>query len=194
MVSVQCSSPPLSLELWINHLPSPLFTQVPRCSCDSRHFHRDGSVSTRGASTFTMPGIWLLKPPSGFQEDECLLQRKPCFYQDHQHKNSVFIWDGNGWLYWVTLKRFIYIYDFPGGSDGKASVYNAGDPGSISGSGRFPGEGNGNPPQYSCLENPMDREAWCPWGPKNRTRLSDFTFHKDSSRPRENYSQSHFKI
>ena len=49
----------------------------------------------------------------------------------------------------------------PGGSDGKASVHNAGDLGSISGSGRFPGEGNGNPFQYSCLENPMDRGAWC---------------------------------
>ena len=50
--------------------------------------------------------------------------------------------------------------DFPSGSDGKASVYNAGDPGSIPGSGRFPGEGNGNPLQYSCLENPMDGGAW----------------------------------
>ena len=49
---------------------------------------------------------------------------------------------------------------FPGGSEGKASAYNAGDPGSIPGSGRSPGEGNGNPLQYSCLENPMDREAW----------------------------------
>ena len=47
--------------------------------------------------------------------------------------------------------------DFPGGSDGKASVYNAGDPGLIPGLGRSPGEGNGNPLQYSCLENPMDR-------------------------------------
>ena len=46
--------------------------------------------------------------------------------------------------------------DFPGGSDGKASAYNAGDPGSIPGSGRSPGEGNGNPLQYSCLENPLD--------------------------------------
>ena len=45
---------------------------------------------------------------------------------------------------------------FPGGSDGKASAYNVGDPGSIPGSGRSPGEGNGNPLQYSCLENPMD--------------------------------------
>ena len=50
--------------------------------------------------------------------------------------------------------------DFPGGSDGKASVYNAEDPGSILGSGRSPGEGNGNPFQYYCLENPMNRGAW----------------------------------
>ena len=48
----------------------------------------------------------------------------------------------------------------PGSSDGKASAYNAGDPGSIPGLGRSPGEGNGNPLQYSCLENPMDRGAW----------------------------------
>ena len=45
------------------------------------------------------------------------------------------------------------------GSDGKASAYNAGDPGSIPGLGRSPGEGNGNPLQYSCLENPMDGGA-----------------------------------
>ena len=46
------------------------------------------------------------------------------------------------------------------GSDGKASVYNAGDLGSIPGSGRSAGEGNGNPLQYYCLENSMDRGAW----------------------------------
>ena len=46
------------------------------------------------------------------------------------------------------------------GANGKVSVYNAGDPGSIPGSGRSPGEGNSNPLQYYCLENPMDREAW----------------------------------
>ena len=50
--------------------------------------------------------------------------------------------------------------DFPGGSDGKVSAYSVGDPGSIPGSGRSPGEGNGNPLQYSCLENPMDGGAW----------------------------------
>ena len=50
--------------------------------------------------------------------------------------------------------------DFPGGSDGKESACNTGDPGSIPGLGRSSGEGNGNPLQYSCLENSMDRGAW----------------------------------
>ena len=57
------------------------------------------------------------------------------------------------------LSRFVM--DFPGGSDGKVSVYNVRDLGSIPGLGRFPGEGNGNPLQYPCLENPMDGGAWC---------------------------------
>jgi len=49
---------------------------------------------------------------------------------------------------------------FPGGSDSKESACNAGDPSSIPGLGRSPGERNGNPLQYSCLENSMDRGAW----------------------------------
>ena len=49
---------------------------------------------------------------------------------------------------------------FPDGSDGKESACSAGDPSLIPGLGRSPGEGNGNPLQYSCLENPMDRGAW----------------------------------
>ena len=49
---------------------------------------------------------------------------------------------------------------FPGCSDGKVSVYNVGDAGLIPGSGRSPGEGNGNPLQYYCLENSKDRGAW----------------------------------
>ena len=49
---------------------------------------------------------------------------------------------------------------FPGGSDGKESACNAGDPGSIPGLGKSPGEGNGYPLQHSCLENPKDRGAW----------------------------------
>ena len=67
---------------------------------------------------------------------------------------------------------------FPGGSDGKASACNAGDPSSIPGLGRSPGEGNGNPLQYSCLENPTDGRAWqatVHGVAKSRTRLSDFT-------------------
>ena len=62
---------------------------------------------------------------------------------------------------------------FPGGSEGKASACNAGDPFLIPGSGRSPGEGNGNPLQYSCLENPM---ATVHGVTKGWTRLSDFTF------------------
>ena len=49
---------------------------------------------------------------------------------------------------------------FPGGSEVKASAWNVGDPGSIPGSGRSPGEGNVNPLQYSCLENSLDGGAW----------------------------------
>ena len=71
--------------------------------------------------------------------------------------------------------------DFPGGSDGKASVYDAGDLGSIPGLGRSFGEGNGNPLQYYCLENPMDKRSlvgYSPWGCKKSDtteRLHDFT-------------------
>ena len=67
---------------------------------------------------------------------------------------------------------FTYHTDFPGGSDGKASAYNVGGLGSIPGSVRSPGEGNGNPSQYSCLKNSMNSVAW--WATvhsiaKNRT-------------------------
>ena len=87
----------------------------------------------------------------------------------------------------VCVCVYIYIYrerererergGFPGGSDGKESVYNAGDLGLTPESGRSPGEGNGNPFPYSCLKNSMDREAW--WATvygaaKSRTQLSDF--------------------
>ena len=73
--------------------------------------------------------------------------------------------------------------DFPGGSDGKVSVYNGGDPGSIPGLGRSPGEGNGNPHQYYCLENPMDRgigySSWdySPWGRKELDTTERLHFH-----------------
>ena len=59
-----------------------------------------------------------------------------------------------------SVFSFTYLLDFPGGLDGKASGYNAGDLGSIPGLGRSPAEGNGNPLQYSWMKNTMDREAW----------------------------------
>ena len=65
---------------------------------------------------------------------------------------------------------------FPGGSEVKASASNVGDLGLIPGSGRSPGEENGNPLQYSCLENPMDGGAW--WAtvhgvPKSRSDMAE---------------------
>ena len=70
----------------------------------------------------------------------------------------------------------VFVY---GSSDGKASAYNVGDPGSIPGLGRSPGKENGNSLHYSCLENSMDGGTW--WATvhgvaKSWTRLSDFTF------------------
>ena len=54
----------------------------------------------------------------------------------------------------------MFQFGFPGGSDGRESAVSAGDPGSLPGSGRSPGEGYGNPLQYSCLEKSMGRGAW----------------------------------
>ena len=82
---------------------------------------------------------------------------------------------------------------FLGGSGGKASASNVGDLGSIPGLGRSPGEGNGTPLQYSCLENPMDRGAW--WVTihgvsKSWTRLSNFIYHLLSRDALEKSSES----
>ena len=79
-------------------------------------------------------------------------------------------------MYFIfTIKCF----GFFGSSEGKESARNAGDPGSIPGSGTSPGEGNGNPLQCSCLENPMDRGAWratVHGVAKSWTQLSNFYF------------------
>ena len=77
---------------------------------------------------------------------------------------------GNSWVKGKRGPLLHYGQGFPGGSDGKASAYNAGDPGSIPWSGRSLGERNGNPFQYSCLENSMNGGVWqatySPWGRK----------------------------
>ena len=78
----------------------------------------------------------------------------------------------------MNFNTIFYIKILFGGSEGKESAYNVGDLGSIPGSERCPGEGDGNLLQYSCLENPMDGGAW--WAivhgvAKSRTRLSNVT-------------------
>ena len=60
----------------------------------------------------------------------------------------------------LCLQAHLSMRDFPGGSGGKASAYNAGNWGPLPGLGRSPEEGNGNPLQYSCLENTMDGGTW----------------------------------
>ena len=79
-------------------------------------------------------------------------------------------------LYSEIEPESLALESFPSSSDGKASACNAGDLGSIPGSGRSFGEGNGNPFQYSCLEKSMDRGAWqatVHGVAKSQTRLSD---------------------
>ena len=76
-------------------------------------------------------------------------------------------WSGN------LKEPVLQIKGFPGSSDSKESACSAGNLGSIPGLGRCPGEGNGNPLQYSCLENPMDRGPW--WATVHRVTESDMT-------------------
>ena len=79
-------------------------------------------------------------------------------------------------VFFFFFARVFGVGGFPGGLYGKESAYSAGALGSVPGLGRSPGERNGNPLQYSCLENPMDREAW--WAivhgvTKSQIRLSN---------------------
>ena len=84
-------------------------------------------------------------------------------------------------ILWKKGRIFIYM-GFPGGTEVKASAFNVGDWGLIPGSGRSPGEGNGNPLQYSCLENPMDGEAW--WATVHRVAKSWMRVKQISMHPR----------
>ena len=75
------------------------------------------------------------------------------------------------------VRNFCEVHGFPGGSDGKESACSVVDPGLIPGSGSSPGEGNGNPLQYSCLENSMDRNlvGYSPWGCKELDTTEQLT-------------------
>ena len=110
--------------------------------------------------------FWICVTSSGLQ-NKFLKNFSPTFYFLYQYRP-------------LSLNHSISSEDVPGGSDGKGSVYNAGDPGLIPGSGRSPGEWNGNSLQYSCLENPTNRGAW--WAivhgvAKSQTWLSDQHTH-----------------
>uniref|UniRef100_A0A8C6CF40 Kazal-like domain-containing protein n=1 Tax=Moschus moschiferus TaxID=68415 RepID=A0A8C6CF40_MOSMO len=118
----------------------------------------------------TLPGPVIFK----------IIRETSCIFRDTERCGST----GNCWIYYKTKMAYLLVavshiklcvffeilkfclysrksaMGFPGGSEVKASAPNVGDPGLIPGSGRSPGEGNGNPLQYSCLENPMDGEAW----------------------------------
>ena len=87
------------------------------------------------------------------------------------------------WIAQTVLNSNDYQFKgLPQWPEGKASACNAGGLGSIPGLGRSPGEGNDNPLQYSCLENPMDGEAWqqakVHWITNSRTGVSNFTSHQ----------------
>ena len=107
-----------------------------------------------------------------------------------QHDLFIYLYWNNPYI--PTIRIFYQVRvmlkykcspDFPGGSDGKESVCSAGNPGSSPGSGRSPGKGNGNPLQYSCLENSMDRGA--SWGCRVRhywvTNTHIINIQKDKS-------------
>ena len=123
---------------------------------------------------FLMISPWMWFPLLSFSSLPLLSSWNTCTYSLKHTSRQLFI---------ILSQNFallsMYKLDFPGGSEVKASACNTGDLGSIPGSGRPPGEGNGNPLHYYCLENPMDGGAW--WATvygvaKSWTRLSDFTY------------------
>ena len=116
---------------------------------------------------------WTQSFPSsrGWEGKTTVSRRDKCFSLLHlEHYSRL----------WQILILYLPSWlGFPGGSEDKASACNAGDPVSIPGLVRSPGEGNGSPLQYSWLENPMDRGAWqatVHGVAKSRTQLRDFTF------------------
>ena len=95
--------------------------------------------------SWSPPPVQCHEPPSIVLQALCLLDLIPWIYLS---------------LPVYNCKGFDLVWGFPSGSEVKASASNVGNPGLIPGLGRSPGEGNDNPLQYSCLENPMDRGAW----------------------------------
>ena len=98
--------------------------------------------------------ICSLPPQSCLGTPPCFTKHNPSSLGSDPAPQSPTLWLGF-WLCTLTP-----LLGFPGSSEGKESAFSAGDPGTVSRLGRSPREGNGNPLQYSCLENSMDRGAW----------------------------------
>ena len=129
------------------------------------HFLLQGMFPTQGLTCISYTGRFLLLSHLGRDNIQWEAAVRACYLKIWQlmPKRTVFsrVW-GQG-ITGFHCKSFNILFEFntlPCSSVGKESACNAGDPGSIPGLGRSPGEGNGNPLQYSCLENLMDRGAW----------------------------------
>ena len=119
-----------------------------------RYFNFPSNLRDRLTLVTVMLPKWLRGKESACQCRLCSMCIYLCVYT-HTHTHLP--------IYVVCVLTYVCVYiyiHFPGGSDDKESTYYVGDLGSIPGLGRFPGEGNDNPLQYSCLENSMDGGAW----------------------------------
>ena len=146
---------------WTVAYQAPLSMKFPRRECWSRLlFPSPGEIPDPGmepVSPALAGRFFTTEPP-----------RKPCLHTYYIFFRTVWNTMPLYMCHWVfpKNKNFFFINHsmiikgFPGDSDGEESTCNAGDLGSLPGLGRSPGGGHGNPLQYSCLENPMDRGAW----------------------------------
>ena len=163
----------------------PRGVPAPRCSCKSTSVIPPRSFFSRvlAQPSPTLGGPPHLWPIARRPEAQPLSSAPPS--SGVKHPSLLFSGKGQAGgcsAYWVRGRPPILVppqplSGSPGGTDSQEPAYNVGDPGSIPGSGRSSGEGNGYPLQDSHLENPVDKEAWwdtySSWGHKDRTRLSN---------------------
>ena len=116
-----------------------------------------GASPTRDQTSVPCIARWILNYWTTREASHFIVDRHLGFFQFSPIMTPVF---KKFFLEYLLKKFFLEYRIFPGGSEGKASACNVGDPGSIPGLGRSPGEGNGNPLRYSCLENRMGGGAW----------------------------------
>ena len=162
IASVECNQPLLWTEMFPLMIDSVQFSRsVLSDSFRPHESQQPGLPVHHQLLEFTQTHVHRVS--DAVQPSHPLLSPSPPAPNPSQHQ-SLFQWVNSAWggqsIGVSALASALPSFDFPGASDGKASVYNEGDRSSIPGLGRFPGEGNGNPLQYYCLENSMDREAW----------------------------------